>query len=94
MDTAAFLIEISKRAGPPLDVPDPLAFAEAFLAESGDTAEGQTLRRAIDAIAFDWGSLNESDIWRLSRRSLQLVSALCEARLSGQYLPLEWARVR
>ena len=91
---AEFLLAIRRAAGEPLDVQDPLAVAEAFLAVSGTTAEGQLLRRLIDAIAFDWGSFTENDIWLLSRETRQLVSALLQAKLAGQYSPLEWARIR
>ena len=94
MDPVAFLVEISKRAGEPLDVHDPLAAAEAFIAEAGDTAEARLLRRLIYAVAFDFGKFKEAEMWLLSRPTLQLVSALREAKLAGRYSASEWARVR
>ena len=88
---AVFLLEACKRSGGPLDTSDPLKVAETFLAASGDTAEGQVLLRAIDAIAWDWGEFREFEIHLLSHPTRKLVAALLEARISGHYSNLDWA---
>jgi hypothetical protein len=91
MTNAEFLLAVRVAAGHPRPLSDPLAVAERFLAEAGETAEGQILRRLILAIAFDWGSFQPNDMFLLSLDTRQLVSALCEARLACQYSPMQWA---
>jgi hypothetical protein len=94
MDAATFIRQVCKQAGEPLDVRDPLAAAELFLVHAGETAEGELLRRCIDAVAFEWGTFNDNEIWLLSQEIRKLIAALFHARIVGQYLPIEWARTR
>ena len=92
MDLAAFLVEVSRRAGEPLNVSDPLQIAQAILSGDDQTAEVQVLRRAVEAVGLNWGEFSEADVYLLSLDMLKLVSALCEAKLRGQYPVMAWAK--
>ena len=83
MSPAAFFIELRRRSTKPCLSRDPLGEARRFLVEYGDTAEGQALRRAIDALGSGNGEFAESDVWLFSAETLGLVDALCEARTNG-----------
>ncbi len=93
MNRAAFLSEVCRRAGEPLESRDPLAVAYSFLDACGDTAEGQLLRRIIYAISHDIGDFEAAEVWLLSKGSLQIDSGLVETRLSGQYTARQWVRL-
>lgn len=92
MDPGAFVLEVCRRAGEPLNVRDPLQIAKSILWGEDQTAEVQVLRRAVEAIGLNWGEFSEADIYLLSLDMLKLVSALREAKLRGQYPVINWAR--
>ncbi len=91
MNAAAFLIALRRRATKPCATRDPLGAARRFLAEHGDTGEGQALRRVIATLISGSGEFAESDVWLFSAETLGLVDALVEARMEGVlYTEEDW----
>jgi hypothetical protein len=93
MDTAAFLVKLRKRSTSVHKSSDPLADAAAILARISTAAEGQALRRVIEALANMEGRFRESDVYLFSAGTLALVVALIDARMVGLYRQQEWQRV-
>ena len=92
MEPGAFILEVSRRAGEPLNASDPLQIAQSILWGDDQTAEVQMLRRAVEAIGLNWGEFSEADVFMLRLDMLKLISALCEAKLLEQYPVMSWAR--
>ena len=86
MKAAAFLSLLKRRANAASEARDPLAEAQRFLQERGDTAEGQALRRVIETLIAGSGEFAESEVWLFSQDTLPLVAALIDARTGGGYI--------
>jgi hypothetical protein len=92
MKSTAFLIEVKRRATRLCSSNDPLAEARRLLQTSGLTAEGQMLRKVVDALGADQGEFGESDVHRLGADMLALVSALADARATRRYSDADWLK--
>jgi hypothetical protein len=90
MDADSFLLEIKRRAADRDLSKDPLSKAILLLAGTALTAEGQALKRVLDALATGGGSFRESEVYLFSASSLALVAALIDARFAGQYQEADW----
>ena len=90
MDATSFNLEIKRRASNLNSPADPLFDAVVLLAEIAPTAEGQALKRILEALATREGSFQESDLNLFSPGTLVLVSALIDARLTDRYRESEW----
>lgn len=88
-----FLIALNRRLGPLPDVPglrDPLAALAEIVNASPATPEAKTLRKVAESIWSDTGTVTETEIFSLDRRSLALVTALAEDRIESRYSEHEW----
>ncbi len=92
MVSAAFLVTLRRRARAVSPVRDALAEARRFLDASGETREGQALRKVIETLATGTGDFDESEVWLFSAETLALAAALVEARLQGLYPDGDWRR--
>jgi hypothetical protein len=93
MDAASFMLEIKRRTANRDSSRDPLFKAIEILAGIAPTAEGQALKRVLDALATREGSFRESDVYLFSSGTLALVATLMEARLADRYRESEWQLV-
>ena len=90
MRTEAFLARLQFRTNAPYGGRDPLSEARQFLADKGETSEGQALQKVIAALASDSAEFSETDVWSFSLQMCPLVSALVSARLEGGYPAEQW----
>jgi hypothetical protein len=93
MDSATFFAEVKRRASRACLAPDPLAEAGRFLEASGLTAEGQMVRKSVEALAGNAGEFGDSDVHKLGADALALVGALVDARAKKRYRDAEWQAV-
>lgn len=94
MEAVTFLIALQHRTRFVSNARDPLAEVRQFLTDHGETAEGQALRRVLDALISGTGEFDESEAWLFSAHTLALIGALGEARSGGGpiYTEEDWRR--
>ena len=91
MNDAEFFRALSRRTRLVCNIRDPLAEAQRFLEENGETAEGQALRKVITALSNRRGEFSESEVWLFSAEKCALVAALVEIRVENyRYSEEEW----
>ena len=73
-----------------VSVPTPLAGAKQFLADHGDTGEGQALRKVLRALVTQEGDFSEAEVYLFSAETPGLVDALVDLRFKGVYSAEEW----
>jgi hypothetical protein len=90
MNAADFMAEVKRRVTRPCAAPDPLVEARRFLETSGLTAEGQMVRKSVEALGGAERDFGEADVHRLGAITLGLVSALAEAQGRRRYASADW----
>ena len=93
MKAATFLLALTRRARTRSLAQDPLAEAQRFLDENGETGEGRALYKVIETLISGTGDFDETEVWSYSNSTLELVAALLEARLAVRYSEEYWRNV-
>jgi hypothetical protein len=90
MNLADFMADVKRRVTRPCAAPDPLAEARRFLESRGLTAEGQMVRKSVEALGGAERDFGEADVHRLGAIALGLVAALADAQDRKRYAPGDW----